>query len=483
MLQPTDGMLNKVGSALREHCGTEPGALIVVGVSGGADSLCLMHLLHALGYPLVVAHFDHQLRAESADDAAAVESAARALGLPFAQQRADVRAHARSSGLSIEDAARQLRYAFLFTEARARQAHAVAVGHTADDQVETVLMHLIRGAGTAGLKAMSYRSVLHMFDPNTPLLRPMLGIWRRETLDYCQSHALVARHDRSNDSVEYFRNRVRHELIPALESYNPRVREALWRTAEIAASDLALVGEHVDQAWRQTVQRQGRGFVCFDAGELGAASVPLRRRLFLKAAEELMPAAETSFAALDRAADFVLADASSHLDMGGGLTLTREAGAIFLSIGEQSLPVDAWPQMQEQCVMLQRGIPITVSLANGWQFSAAYMPAAGTAMELIQKPADRLRVCLDADSLPVQLELRPPHAGDRLQPLGLLGHTQKLSDLFVNEKLPVRARGHWPLVCSGETIIWVPGFRPAERFRLKEDTRQAACLAVSRVGV
>ena len=472
-------MLHQVALVLREHCRIEVPALMVVGVSGGPDSLCLMHALHALGHRPIIAHVDHQLRSESAVEAAAVETAAASLGLQFVMQRADVRAHARSRALSIESAARELRYEFLFAEARRHAAHAVAVGHTADDQVETVLMHLIRGAGMAGLKGMSYRSVLPQFDTDIPLIRPLLGTWRSATIDYCASFSLAPHHDWSNDSLEYFRNRVRHELLPILESYNPRVRMALWRTAETLASDLALVEERVTGAWHQTVLRQTSDFVCFDALELARQSTPLRRRLILMAAEHLLPTVETSFSALEGAADSIADDAPARLDLGGGLTMSREADALYVSLGGQSLPFEQWPQMQPESVGIPQLQALSVPLANGWQFTADYLSAVESPMELITRSGDGLRVCLDADSLPAPLELRPPRPGDRLRPLGLQGHSLKLSDLFVNAKLPARARPRWPLLCSGQTIIWVPGFRPAEAYRLRKETRQVARFAVT----
>jgi len=474
-------MLQKIALTLREQCRVEPPALIVVGVSGGPDSLCLMHVLHTLGYQVIVAHVDHQLRAESAAEAAAVETAAAAAGLPFVMQRVDVRAHAQSKGLSIEAAARELRYTFLFEQARRQLAQAVAVGHTADDQAETVLMHLIRGAGMSGLRGMSYLSMLHQFDAAIPLVRPLLGTWRSETVEYCCSKSLAPHYDRSNDSLEYFRNRVRHELIPTLESYNPRVREALWRTAETLAADLALLQERVADAWQQSVLRQSREFVCFDAAELVRQSVSLQRRLILAAAEHVLPEAEISFAALERAAGFIADPSLTHLDLGGGLALYREAGAIYMSLGKQSLPREEWPQMTHDSVAIPHRTPVTVPLADGWQFTVDYVPAGGLPLELIPTGKDTFHACLDADSLPAQLELRPAHPGDRFQPLGLQGHSQKLSDFFVNAKLPARARSRWPLLCSIETIVWVPGFRPAEPFKLRRETRHAACFAVSRV--
>jgi tRNA(Ile)-lysidine synthase len=473
-------MLEKIASALREQCGIEMSTPIVVGVSGGPDSLCLMHVLHALGYRMVVAHMDHQLRPDSAAEAAAVEAAAGAMGLPFVMQRVDVGAHARSGKLSIEEAARELRYTFLFEQARKHQVHAVVVGHNADDQVETVLMHLIRGTGISGLRGMSYRTVLHQFDAAIPLLRPLLGTWRGEIEAYCRSNALAPHHDASNDSPEYLRNRVRHELIPILESYNPRVREALWRMAETIGLDHAMLKERVVEAWHHTVLREGSGFVSFDADGLAGQSVSLQRCLILTAADKVLPGGETSHAAVDRAVAFFKDLSSRRLDLGGGILMFREAGSIIVSRGLQALPIGEWPRMTQDKIAIPCGEPFTVSLGEGWQFTAEYSTAGASPLDLIPGGKDTLRACLDADSLPGRMELRLPHQGDRFQPLGMQGNSQKLSDFFVNAKLPARARGSWPLLCSDEVIVWVPGFRPAEPFKLRRETRRAAYFAVSR---
>ena len=145
---------------LRDECGLDPSQPVLAGVSGGPDSLCLLHILHQAGYRVIVAHFNHQLRPEASQEADSVAARAGRLGLPFVSDCADVRAYADGHGLSLEEAARLLRYQFLFTAARQHAAQAVAVGHTADDQVETVLMHFLRGAGLAasGSAAMAVRA-------------------------------------------------------------------------------------------------------------------------------------------------------------------------------------------------------------------------------------------------------------------------------------------------------------------------------------
>src|ERR1051325_7990608 len=158
-------MLENIESILSEKCGLTPDRPIIAGVSGGPDSLCLMNVLRKAGYHVIVAHFNHKLRPDADADANIVEKTAARLNIASVIQSGDVRVFADTEKLSIEEAARLLRYRFLMDQARRFHAQAVAVGHTADDQVETVLMHFLRGAGLSGLKGMGHRTIIHMFDP------------------------------------------------------------------------------------------------------------------------------------------------------------------------------------------------------------------------------------------------------------------------------------------------------------------------------
>ena len=158
-------MLDNLESILRDQCGLTKDRPIIAGVSGGPDSLCLMSVLRQAGYRVIVAHFNHKLRADSDIDANIVEQTAGRLNIASVIESGDVHAYAEREKLSIEEAARILRYRFLMEQARYFKAQAVAVGHTADDQVETVLMHFLRGAGLAGLKGMTHRTIVHTFDP------------------------------------------------------------------------------------------------------------------------------------------------------------------------------------------------------------------------------------------------------------------------------------------------------------------------------
>ena len=234
-------MLTDIQFNLRERCDLGISSKVILGVSGGPDSLCLLHLLWKLGMPVVVAHLDHQLRPESAEDAGFVAHFAAELGLPFSLGREDVQALADRGSVSIEEAARTARYSFLFAEAERLGAEAVAVAHTADDQIETILMHLLRGAGLAGLRGMSYRSLPTQWNNRIPLVRPLLGSWRSQVMAYLDSNHLVPLQDSSNQDVRFYRNAIRHRVLPFLEQGQPRLRERLWQMTKTLSDDYTIV--------------------------------------------------------------------------------------------------------------------------------------------------------------------------------------------------------------------------------------------------
>jgi tRNA(Ile)-lysidine synthase len=474
-------MLEKVGSALRDHCLIQPGAIVVVAVSGGPDSLCLLDVMHRLGFQITLAHFNHGLRPDADADAVHVQRVAENLGVPFVLGGADVRAAAAAEGKSLEEAARRLRYAFLFTTARQIGAQAVVVGHTADDQVETVLMHFIRGAGLQGLRGMAYRTVLPAFDPSIPVARPLLDVWREEILAYVSSTGLTPLHDTTNESLDFFRNRLRHELIPALESYNPRLREVVWRSAQALSSDYELLQELIRSEWEGAVREQTEDYIAFEAARLATSPRGLQRQLLRQAVEHLAPDAQITFELLERAASFS-ADASRfQTDLTAGLSLFREGQIIYVVRDAHKLPLEAWPQMTADSDAIRISLPQRVDLAGGWHF-VAQSPVTRDASPWLPGPTqDPFRVWLDADGLPEHLELRVRRPGDRFQPLGLEGHSQKLSDFLINAKVPSRARVRWPLLCAGDDVIWIPGLRAGERHRLRDESRRAVLFSVVRI--
>jgi len=466
-------MLPSMDSIFRAQCRLDPKRQIVVAVSGGPDSLCLMDLLRGAGYPIIVAHFNHKLRENSDAEATAVETTAARLGLPSIIESANVRAFADEKKLSIEDAARTLRYRFLFTLARQHRAQAVAVGHTADDQVETVLMHFLRGAGLTGLKGMTYRTVLSVVDVEIPLVRPLLDVWREETVVYCAGQGLRPHYDPSNDSLNFLRNRIRHLLIPNLETYNPRFREAVWRTAQLLQTDHEILLQAVDAAWARAVVNESSGLVVFDFSALTGLSVGLQRHLFRRAVERIHPAADVTYAALDRMTAF-LSDSRQNgfLHLSGGLRLLREAGQVYIAGSEATLPFERWPQLPAGADLLPLTVPSQVELPGGRKLGAEARNIPALAREQARENEKPYQAWLDAETFQGELHVRVRREGDRFEPLGMDGHSQKLSDFFTNEKLPQRARERWPLLCAGDQIAWIPGYQPAHPFRLTKSSRR-----------
>jgi tRNA(Ile)-lysidine synthase len=472
-------MLDKAKSILRDDCGLRKDALIVVGVSGGPDSLCLLDLLMACGYPVLAAHFNHRLRPEAEAEAGAVAELAHQRSIPYAAGSSDVGQYARVEGFSIEEAARTLRYQFLFSQARAHRAQAVAVGHTADDQAETVLMHFIRGTGLNGLTGMSHKNMLSVFDPEIPLIRPLLAFWREQTIAYCAARGLRPIDDPSNKSTEFLRNRLRGELIPELETYNPRIREALWRNARALASDANLLNEVVLRAWGTVVTRAGHTYVALDFARLTECTIAMRRRLLRLAAEQVAPGQEIGYLAIDRAESWLSGASRGQVDLSGGVVLRRESELLYVSAADAQLPSDAWPQLPDNTQEISTSVPAIIGLSDGWQFRAERVDIAKAFGAASLGPRDPFTVLLDAASLPENLLLRMRRPGDRMQPAGMNGHFQKVSDIFVNAKVPARARRRWPLLCAGEEIVWVPGYRSAEAFRLRKSSISAVQLSIS----
>lgn len=477
-------MLENIQAILQDQCRLSRDAPIVVGVSGGPDSLCLMSVLRKAGYRTIVAHFNHKLRPDSDRDANIVEQTAARLNLASVIEGADVRAYAETEKLSIEEAARILRYRFLMEQAHRLNAQAVAVGHTADDQVETVLMHFIRGAGLAGLKGMNYRTVIHMFDPEIPVVRPLLDTWREETIVYCAANGFRPRHDPSNASLDFFRNRLRHLLIPTLESYNQRFREAIWRTSRSLAGDYEILASLLEDAWKICVVQENAGFVTFDSLALTKQPLGLQRNLLRHAIELVHPdELDINYATLERATNFISdPDGARHIrmDLTGGVHLLREESLIYIAAKNMTLPVERWPQMPDQSNTIVLKIPGSIKLSGGWKLNCERWNIASLATEQARMNDDPFQVWVDAQGIYDALELRVRQDGDRFEPLGMDGHEMKISDFFINVKLPQRARDRWPLLCMGEKVVWVPGYRPAHPFRLTDATRQALYFSMTR---
>jgi len=462
--------IKAVEALMSGTCGLVKNRPVLVGVSGGPDSMSLCHLLVSSGYPCIAAHFDHNLRPESAVEAGQVRIFAGNLDIPFTGGSGDVSAYAIQGRLSLEEAARNLRYRFLFEEARRWSAQAVAVAHNADDQVETVLMHLIRGSGLGGLKGMSYRSVLPEWDAALPLVRPLLGTWRTEIIEYCREHSLDPAMDRTNEEPIFLRNRVRLELIPSLVSYNPQVKAAIWRLAKTLEGDQEVLDQAAADAWKRCCTLVYREEVQLSAVEFQQLPVGLQRSVLRQAVACIHPGLrDIDFETVERGLAFTSRpNGRGFTELSGGVGLLLE-GSNFVILTRKALQgSEAWPRIdQGACLPLE--LPGTIELAPGWLLSA------GKHDSRFEKPweecEDTFQAWLDMDALSVDLCVRPRRPGDLFAPLGLGGHVQKLSDFMVNSGMPRRGRAGWPMVVAAAGIAWVPGYRPAHFCRVTDKTK------------
>lgn len=569
-------LLSQVRRYLRRHDLLDQNQTVVAGVSGGPDSLCLLHLLHRLapemGLRLTVAHLNHGLRGEDAEsDARFVASFAADLGLPCIVRSARVAELAEAASISLEEAARQIRYRFLAEVAADVGASAVAVGHNADDQAETVLMHFLRGSGVAGLRGMLPKALLgdyrlvadaksggaegrrgtlspghpvtgspcHLVTlsprhPITPLpvlslIRPLLSIPRAAIQEYCAEQGLRPRFDRSNEDTTFFRNRLRHELLPILAGYNPRIREVLAHTAEVLAGDHEVLREATAAAWQRVIAPHphprplslpGRGETTapsprqtasgdaastpHQAVEGGVAPSPLRgegwgegradailfdlsawRGLPLGLQRATLREAIHRLRASLRNINWEHVEAAVWLAREGsaGQAATLAAG-LELCIGYRSLRIAAegaaWrPDVPQVTGEVRLAAPGITGLDGGWRVTVV-REAGASPSALAGAGADPWTAVLDAEAVGAELLLRPRQPGDRFQPQGMGGHSIKLNEFMINAQVPRDGRAGWPLLVGAGGIAWVCGLRIAERVIVRSATEDVWQVRIAR---
>lgn len=461
---------------IREHNLVSIGQKIVVAVSGGPDSVCLLHILTGLcgelGIELHVAHLNHQLRGdESEADAAYVTDLARKLGVASTVESRDVRDYHAKHRVSLEEAAREVRYAFLAGVAASVRAERVAVGHTADDHVETILMHLIRGSGTRGLRGLRPVSRWPYSGTGPTIIRPLLELTREETWAYCKRYKLEPRTDTTNLSAEPMRNGIRRQLLPLLEQYNPQVVEALMRTARIAAEDLDFIDREADRLRGGVIRREGDAVVIDRVGF--TALPPALQRHLLRAGIELLLGnlkdieaghIEKVLGALDKPAGKVIG-------LPDGLHFTIEYDRYVL--GADAAALCPFPSISDEIAL---NVPGKTSLP-GWDIEATVV--SPSAVQDYDETENNFIAFFDFARAGKKLAMRHRLPGDRFQPLGM-GQPKKLNQFMIDARIPRAWRQHVPIIASPEHIIWVVGWRIGERVRVTDVTRQVLRLKFKR---
>jgi tRNA(Ile)-lysidine synthase len=461
-------LIPAVGNSLAAASGKR---VVVVGVSGGPDSVCLVHLLNqleeSLGVRLHIAHLNHMLRGASSDeDARYVEQLGKSLKIPVTIEAQDVDAYRKEHKLSLEEAAREVRYTFLARVAESAGAESVALGHTEDDQVETVLMHLVRGAGIAGLRGMLPVSHIGQFGRvKLRVVRPLLEVSREETEDYCLDHDLKPRVDLTNYSLDYTRNRFRRELIPLLKKSNSNVGAAIGRVARTAADDLSFIESEVGKVWSDAVCVNPVGIMINTAAVL-ALHPALQRHLLRRVLNEsLGDLVDIEAVHVERMMEALRKPAGRRISLPRGLKFSVSYDMCFLA--KDAVDVCPLPEIKG---VRRLKIP-GVTVLPGWRVKA----------DIVQ-PSDRadgFMACIDADASGMTLMVRSRRPGDRFQPLGM-SNIKKLQDFMVDTKIPSTWRDRVPLVCAQDSIVWVVGWRISDSVKITAETRKILRISFER---
>lgn len=457
-------MLEKIRIWMDKYRLLEQGDHVVVACSGGPDSLALLHILLAFrleyNMKIVVAHVDHMFRGqESAKEAEFVAEFCARYGIDCYPRAIDVPRLIRETGMSAEEAARKARYQYLREVARDTGSTKIATGHHQDDQAETVLMNLFRGAGSAGIRGMQ--------PVNGDIIRPLLSVSREEILAYCQKQGLEPMFDSSNLSANYLRNRIRLQLLPQLESqYNGAVKESLCRTAAIIGDEHAFIRQTAQLVWDQVVREDQQGLELV-AGQMQLLHVAVKREIIRMTIEKKQGSLTgISFYHVETLIEMLShGRVGSKIQLPGGLTIYKTYDGLY--VGEKTIKI---PELTEDLTqeLMVPGITKVDILKT----------VISAELTTVEKKRERNVAIFDADKVEFPLFVRTRRPGDRFVPFGFTGN-KKLKEFFIDNKIVREQRDVIPIVCDGEGhIIWIGGYRQSQQARTTDETERFLVLTI-----
>jgi tRNA(Ile)-lysidine synthase len=468
-------LLEKIDETIQTRGLLRRGQKILIAVSGGVDSMVLLHVLHALSkknkWQIIIAHLNHQLRGRNSDaDERLVARVAKKIGVPMVAGRADVKKLAQTSRLSLEMAARKARHEFLAqTAARLKISH-IALAHHADDQVELFFLRLLRGGGSEGLAGMKWRG-LSPADPKIRLVRPMLEQSKDALRDYAASEKIIFREDESNEWLDIQRNLIRRELLPLLRrKYQPALQRTILRFMDILKAESEFINE-VAEGWLIQLRHSGTGVPPVrhyrnSRGRNSRAGRPCHYIPFSKVPVAIQRRCiQSQLLSQGIPADFALVE-----------RLRTSPGKPFTIVPQVSVSCDAGGQLRfrESPAVASKPDQVQINLsgrAGETIFGGRTISWAVEAQKAFQLPRTRARKELfDADKIGAKIILRHWQPGDRFQPIGM-AQSIKLQDFFVNQKIP-RSRRHDLIVAAtaGNEVFWIESLRISERFKLTSQT-------------
>ncbi|KPJ64594.1 hypothetical protein AMJ44_12515 [candidate division WOR-1 bacterium DG_54_3] len=449
---------------IKEYKLLVPGDHVLIGVSGGVDSIALLYLLDSckeeLGITLRVAHLNHMVRKKDAEmDLRFVQNLAQDLKIPIKIESIDVQKIAKEQKLSLETAARQVRYDFFERVAGQEGASKIAVGHTADDNVETFLMRLVRGSGLKGLCGIPPK--------RGKIIRPLIRIWRKEIESYVGSLKLVPRRDYTNYESKYMRNRVRMKLIPQLKLYNLNIKEIILQTILLLTQDRLYLEDKAEEALARALISMEENELSLDVNKARSLEYAVRGHLLRLAIERIKGnLLDLCYVHIQDILDNLEGKDKWEMHLPAGIYVAGNSERLLISrekpqkhkIGTYyySLSIPGEVELKEIGRKLRTSLIEDFSPAkiNNNDLQTAYVDHAALGKNLLA---------------------RNKQEGDRFNPLGMKG-SKKLQDLFVDEKIPAELRDSIPIIESGGKIIWVAGVRIDERVKITKNTKKVVKL-------
>jgi len=440
-------MLDRVSRTIRRFNMLIPGECVVVGVSGGSDSLGLLQILTELEdfrLKLIAAHLNHRIRGEESNrDAEHVRKFARCLGLPFELREIDVIEFKTNTNLSLEEAARELRYRFLREVLSKYNADKIATAHTLDDQAETVLMRFIRGSGLLGLSGIP--------PVNDNIIRPLIEVIKSDVEDYLRSKGIEWMVDSSNEERVFLRNRIRSELIPHLITYNPNIKETLARTGYIAGVEEDYIRNHAKKLFDKLFFSLRDEALVGKRAYYNALSEAMKYGLLRLAVEklkgDLRGISLDHIVSIDELLDS--SEPSGELHLPGEIVIAKGHGLFMLT--KKSL--------------LRRRFNYSVDRTGLHKFPHAEFDIQLKKADSLK--SDKFLACFDSTSVEFPIEVRNFTKGDSFMPYGM-NEFKKLKNYFIDEKVPRFLRYEIPIfLCKGE-IMWIGGMRVDERFKVRD---------------
>ena len=451
-------ILNKVKLYINKHNLITPEDKILVACSGGCDSFALTHILaiiqEELNFRLYVANVNHMLRQESYEEALVVEEFCKKLNIPYYHKAIDIKAFMNSNRKSLQDAARFKRYEY-FNELKVKlNIDKIATGHHIDDQIETVLLNILRGTGSSGLVGIKPQS--------NNIIRPILSLTRSETEEYCQNNNITWCEDASNFKTDYLRNKVRLELIPLLaENYNPNIKENIYKTSEIIATENNLIDELTTKHLKDLVIEHDN-YTALKLNDFLNIHLALKRSIIRKIIEQNLGTLKgITF---------------NYVESLINIALNSQVGSVFLI--SNLINVE---KTYEELLFYKNTKNISQKVSKDtmdFTFKELIVPGITICPELSleihtslfsidNKPSctSNLETLFDLDTLKLPLIIRTRQTGDKFKPLNMTG-SKKLKKFFIDEKIPNKTRNNLPLICDKDDIIWIAGHRKSDKGKL-----------------